>query len=122
MGTATGYISNVLLQIESELQLMALWEHESPPTTALASTIPFCFDTLAFHQWLQWVFLPRMREVVAGTRPWPASSDIFPIAEHSFAGKGLDAVRLLDRIKAFDAAVTARGSMLSKRGGDGARN
>lgn len=122
MGTATGYIANVLLQIESELRLVALWEQESPPAAALASTIPFCFDTLEFHQWLQWVFLPRMREVVAGARSWPVSSDIFPIAEHSFAGKGLDVARLLDRIKAFDAAVTARGSMLSKRGGEGARN
>jgi len=115
MGTATRYISNVLLQIESELRLAALWEQDSPPTAALASTIPFCFDTLEFHQWLQWVFLPRMREVVEGTRPWPLSSDIFPIAEHSFVGKGLDAAHLLERIKAFDAAVTARGSMLSKR-------
>ncbi|WP_258876037.1 YqcC family protein, partial [Pseudomonas aeruginosa] len=28
---------------------------------ALASPEPFCVDTLALEQWLQWIFLPRMK-------------------------------------------------------------
>ncbi len=99
-------IAELLAEMERALRELELWEINSPSPSALASTIPFCFDTLEFHQWLQWVFLPRMEEVLRGRWPWPVSSDVFPIAEHSFSESALDATRLLTLIKHFDTAIT----------------
>lgn len=99
-------IAELLAEMERALRQLDLWEVESPSAEALASTIPFCFDTLEFHQWLQWVFLLRMNEVLSGRWPWPVSSDMFPVAEHSFAESALDARRLLELIRRFDAAIT----------------
>lgn len=41
---------------------------ERPSDAALASTAPFCFDTLEFHAWLEWVFLPRMQQTIEHER------------------------------------------------------
>lgn len=102
------HVAQLLADMEFELRQLGLWELEAPSPEALASTIPFCFDTLHFHQWLQWIFLPRIEEILAGKRPWPATSDILPIAEHSFAGKQLAVGRLLELIKQFDSAISDR--------------
>lgn len=101
-------VAQLLTDMEFELRLLGLWERDAPSPEALASTIPFCFDTLAFHQWLQWIFLPRIEEILVGKRPWPVTSDILPIAEHSFAGKQLAVERLLELIKQFDSAISGR--------------
>lgn len=106
-------IAELLAEMERALRQLDLWEIEAPSAEALASTIPFCFDTLEFHQWLQWIFLPRMNEVLSGRWPWPVSSDIFPIAEHSFAESALDLSRLLELIQRFDTAITGSRAKLS---------
>lgn len=106
-------IAELLVEMEHALRQLDRWEVESPSAEALASTIPFCFDTLEFHQWLQWIFLPRMNEVLSGRWPWPVSSDMFPIADHSFAESALDARRLLALIRRFDAAITGSRAKLS---------
>lgn len=56
-----------------------------PSVEALGSTAPFCFDTLAFHEWLRWVFLPRMTQAVHNQVTLPAACSIAPLAEYRFA-------------------------------------
>jgi uncharacterized protein YqcC (DUF446 family) len=92
-----------LARIERELQRVGLWGADSPPAEALASAMPFCHDTLAFHEWLQWIFLPRMRALLhAGERP-PHPCRIHALAEHSFAEKAEETTELLSAIADFDA-------------------
>jgi uncharacterized protein YqcC (DUF446 family) len=67
--------------LEAELRRMQLWEVEPPSATQLASTQPFCVDTLAFSQWLQWLLIPRMRRIFAGEGDLPTKSAIWPYAE-----------------------------------------
>lgn len=59
-----GQLADCLLRIEMELRQLQLWEQERPPEEAFASTEPFCIDTLAFTQWLQFVFLERMSVLI----------------------------------------------------------
>jgi len=75
----------LLNQIEAELRQLELWSAVPPDSAALASTLPFCCDTLSFAQWLQFVFLPRMRALVEGQLPLPANSAISVMAEQSLA-------------------------------------
>ena len=89
--------------IEQEMRQIGLWASEAPSAEALASQMPFCYDTLFFHEWLQWIFIPRMREMIqAGTRP-PSACVIAPLAEHSFAEMAQETTKLEALIEHFDA-------------------
>lgn len=96
-----GELADHLLEIERELRLAALWSAQPPAADALASDQPFCIDTLAFEQWLQWVLLPRMKVLLEEARPLPRSSGVTEMAEMAWAGRAdLDA--LMRVLRAFD--------------------
>ena len=46
----TEQVAALLIDVESGLRQLNLWELRSPPAEALASTQPFCIDTLNFAQ------------------------------------------------------------------------
>lgn len=96
----------LVLKIEAEMRRVGMWSAESPPPSALQSEVPFCHDTLEFHQWLQWVFLPRMKLVLEQGGPLPERSDIYPLAEHSFKDSPWPAASLLALIRAFDKLIS----------------
>lgn len=90
--------------LEAELRRMQLWEPEPPSEQMLASAQPFCFDTLALSQWLQWLLIPRMRGILAGDGSLPTRSAIHPYAEDCF--EHLDDSRtLLMLIERFDGLI-----------------
>lgn len=96
-----------LERIEREMRQLGLWSLEAPSVDAFASTAPFAHDTMPLEMWLQWIFLPRMRETVRqGIRP-PAACHIHPFAAHSFVGHGLAARPLVQAIRSFDEAFAA---------------
>jgi uncharacterized protein YqcC (DUF446 family) len=74
-------IADVLLQVEAALRTGGKWETRQPPQAALGSPVPFCMDTLSFEQWLQWVFLPRMKRILEQRRPLPRKSGILSYAQ-----------------------------------------
>jgi uncharacterized protein YqcC (DUF446 family) len=74
-------VAEILLDVECELRRARLWQSESPSEEALASVQPFAVDTLDFHQWLQFILLPRMHYLVEHRMPLPESCGIAPIAE-----------------------------------------
>lgn len=91
-----------LIQIETALMAAKL-ATDQPSPQALASVEPFCFDTLEFHAWLQWVFLPRMRDTLMQNKPLSAPCRIAPLAEYRFAELSTnDTTELLALITAFD--------------------
>ncbi|KAA3626810.1 MAG: YqcC family protein [Proteobacteria bacterium] len=92
--------------IEGELRRLELWELHTPAPEALLSEQPFCFDTLTFTQWLQWIFLVRVRKTITNGLPLPTRSDIHPLAEHVFADLDFDSAALLKSIKRFDRAIS----------------
>lgn len=105
MNNATHQLADLLLAIEAEMRRIGLWETEKPSQEALSSLAPFAYDTLEFHQWLQWIFLPKTKEIVEQDRAWPSRSDIFPIAEHVFQEVPADTGTLLALIRRFDRFI-----------------
>ena len=98
-------LEDILLEIEKELHLLDLWDKKQPPLHDLQSLMPFCYDTLRFPQWLQWVFLPRGQQMIKTREGIPAESDIHTIAEYYFTEAGIDAKNLLICIKLFDDLI-----------------
>ncbi|WP_237067363.1 YqcC family protein [Microbulbifer guangxiensis] len=93
-------VADQLLQLEMELRREGLWQAEPPAPEALASTEPFCIDTLTLPQWLQFVFLPRMSQLIELEQPLPRQCGIAPIAEEFFreTGGGGSLIALLTEI------------------------
>jgi uncharacterized protein YqcC (DUF446 family) len=98
-------LADLLLEIEAEMRRLHLWEATPPPDAALQSLVPFCHDTLRLEQWLQWVFLPKMKRVVESEEGCPSSSEIAPLAEYRFAQLELPTTHLLALIEQFDRHI-----------------
>jgi uncharacterized protein YqcC (DUF446 family) len=68
----------LLHQLEAQLKLHELWQQTMPSTKALQSVEPFAIDTLHPHEWLQWIFMARMRSLVENNQPLPSGFSIEP--------------------------------------------
>lgn len=93
-----------LQQIEGCLKQAQCWRDNPPPAQALASTQPFCIDTLSFSQWLQFVLLPKMHHLIENDLPLPGVVAISPYAEEALKHEPFDADELLAVLKSFDAS------------------
>ncbi|MCP4286943.1 MAG: YqcC family protein [Gammaproteobacteria bacterium] len=100
------YILSV--DIEKEMRALGQWEGGVPEVESLSSQLPFCYDTLMFNQWLQWIFLPRIKAVVEGESPLPEKSEIAPMAEVWLdeQNKAFPGHRLLDLLREMDRQIS----------------
>lgn len=83
------------------MRRIGFWQDESLRPEQLKSTKAFDMDTMAFPQWLQFVFLPRVREAAASNR-FPSSSSVGAQAAREFDGEP-SAGKLLTLLAEFDA-------------------
>jgi len=83
--------------IESEMKRVGLWQEEPLEPERLEFTRAFAGDTMAFQQWLQFIFVPRVREIVAARGTFPSQSQVAARAVREFDGfdEASDLVRLL---------------------------
>lgn len=79
-----------------------------PSAEALASVEPFAVDTLDFEQWLQWIFLPRMKAILEQDLPLPNASGIQEMAEMVFAARNVQGKdrQLQVLLKEFDQLIS----------------
>jgi uncharacterized protein YqcC (DUF446 family) len=101
-------LSCKLGEMEQEMRRIGHWTGNAPSPEALASQVPFCYDTLQFQEWLQWVFLPKLGALLEQGLPLPAKSDIAPLAEAWFLEQEIEqeAARLLEIIRELDALLS----------------
>jgi uncharacterized protein YqcC (DUF446 family) len=92
--------------VEAALRAIGGWQTLPPPPAALASTEPFCVDTLNFAQWLQFVFLPRMRASIARRQLPSGPCAIAPMAEQALAGSALGCESLLAPLRELDRLIS----------------
>lgn len=62
----------LLDELERQLRALGYGQTKQPSDEALASVEPFAIDTLEPQQWLQWIFLPRMRALIKANQPLPS--------------------------------------------------
>ncbi|WP_221076678.1 YqcC family protein [Agarivorans aestuarii] len=92
----------LLSQLEQCLKQTNNWQNTAPSTEQLASSQPFCIDTLTLPQWLQFIFIPKMRELIELGAPLPQKVEISPYAEEAIKQLAFDAKPLLAVIKTID--------------------
>ncbi len=76
-------VKELLVAMKQELSRLDCWQGVPPSAEAMSSTTPFCMDTMAFTQWLQWVFMPRMWAILDHGSELPKGSNIKPYAEEA---------------------------------------
>ena len=94
-----------LTHLEHELREVGWWQNEAPDATAFASTEPFCVDTMTFSEWLQWVYIPKMRSFIVLHDRLPANSGLLPIAQEAWQGCREDTASLLILVARLDRLV-----------------
>lgn len=99
-------VAEHLLLIERELRQQGWWQAEPPSAEALAGVEPFSVDTLDFDQWLQWVFLPRMKMIIEQDLPLPNASGILAMAEMVYADRAEQSRGLRASLAHFDELIS----------------
>lgn len=98
-------LHQLLDAVEAELRNLQQWRDTAPSAEALASTAPFCVDTLSFPEWLQFVFLPRMRWLLEHALPLPGQCGIAPMAEEYFRHPGNNSRLLIGLLQQIDEGL-----------------
>lgn len=96
---------NHLIILEQTLKQCSLWVDSAPSVHAMASSAPFACDTMAFEQWLQFIFIPKMRELIELEQPLPTNMAIAPMAEHVWQGM-TDYAELIRHLHNFDSVLS----------------
>jgi uncharacterized protein YqcC (DUF446 family) len=78
-------LSSLLDQLEQQLQRHQLWQTQRPCLEALASREPFAIDALEPHEWLQWIFMIKIRAALHGEMALPRGFSITPYFEQAWA-------------------------------------
>ncbi|NWA04612.1 YqcC family protein [Pseudomonas gingeri] len=99
-------IADQLLLIERELRVQGWWDEVSPGEEALSSVEPFSVDTLEFEQWLQWIFLPKMKVILEQDLPLPNASGILAMAEMVYAQRPGQGRALQALLAQFDQLIS----------------
>jgi uncharacterized protein YqcC (DUF446 family) len=99
-------LADHLLLIERELRVQGWWSELPPSDQALASEEPFCVDSLEFEQWLQWIFLPRMKMIIEQDLPLPNASGILAMSEMVYASRPAQSRELNVLLAQFDELIT----------------
>ena len=98
----------LLKAVEQELIALKLWQQEAPAAEALASTLPFCMDTLAFHQWLQFVLLERLQQMIEQELPLPTQIALYPMATEVYKEELQTKQTLLELLAQLDECLTGQ--------------
>ena len=99
-------LASLLVALESAMRENEIWECEQPTPTALASQQPFCVDTMAFEQWLKFVFINRLQLLITQGSALPTQCDVAPMAEEAFKSRSLESV--VEVIQRLDQLLTLR--------------
>ncbi len=102
-------ISALLETLTYELKSLNLWQTQLPSAAKLSSSAPFCCDTLAFEQWLQFIFIPKIAMMINQQQSLPAKISVTPMAEEAFKQFSVNTKPLLDVIQKIDKTLTEQG-------------
>lgn len=94
-------VENKLNEIEAEIKRIGYWRDEPLPPEAYEFTQAFAMDTMPYAHWLEFIFIPRVREIIAEKGSFPSRSMVGAQAIREFDGD-YDAAQLVTLLNEFD--------------------
>lgn len=106
-------IAKALDEIEQAMILHDLWNADvtkSPSPQAFESTVPFCLDTMPFENWLQYVLIDKLRDMLFRAQHDPSvlqdlsslKLKLHPVAEEYWRGQWREHRQLLLALRRLD--------------------
>jgi uncharacterized protein YqcC (DUF446 family) len=95
-------VRETISAIEAEMMRIGFWQADPLRPEQYDFKAAFGMDTMAYSQWLQFVFIPRVRALLDGGGPWPATSQVGTQAIREFDGVH-EASTLISLLCEFDA-------------------
>ena len=99
-------IAAQLSELEASLRQLGLWSDEARSPESLVSDQPFAVDVLEMEQWLQYIFLPTMYDLLKQDAPMPEQCAIAPMAEETLAKKAIAYRGLIAMLRDLDRLIT----------------
>lgn len=99
-------IAERLIDLEAGLRQLNLWAVNPPPSSALESRQPFAMDTLELEQWLQFIFLPTLYQLLDTGAALPERCAIAPMAEETLGKRQLPIAFLVAILRDLDRLIT----------------
>ena len=99
-------IAAQLIDLEAALRQLDLWSDTPPSQEALSSEQPFAMDSLEFEEWLQFIFLPTLYEVLGSGGALPECCAIAPMAEETLGKQTLPTEALIATLRELDRLIT----------------
>ena len=100
-------LARQLDEIAAEMKRIGYWQDTPLEPERMQFRQAFAMDTMAFSQWLQFVFVPNARATLAPGRTPPERSMVATQAVREFDGAD-EALALCSLLSTFDATVEAR--------------
>lgn len=89
--------------IEAQLREHQHWQDTAPDDSVFESTQPFCMDTLEPLEWLQWVLIPRLHQLIDARQPLPQSFAVAPYYEVALDASHPLRIIILPELEQLDA-------------------
>src|SRR5215469_12765383 len=88
-------------EIEQEMKRVGLWQEQPLKPEQYNFSKAFAMDTMSYDQWLQFIFVPRVKEIISTRGKFPASSSVGAQAVREF-DTYRNAERLITLLSEFD--------------------
>jgi uncharacterized protein YqcC (DUF446 family) len=99
------FILSKLTELEDELRNLELWTRETLTEEQLRSSAPFGCDVMDFHEWLQHMMIPRLKQIIEKGEKVPFKMDTASMAEYVYRDDISKYRRLIVILKTLDRAV-----------------
>jgi uncharacterized protein YqcC (DUF446 family) len=97
-------IGNKATEIEDELKRINRWESAELPPEKFENMGAFGCNTMTFEQWIQFVLLQRIHQVIEAKSQFPAQSQVGTYAIRNFGGDA-DADNLVQLLNELDDLI-----------------
>jgi uncharacterized protein YqcC (DUF446 family) len=106
----TGKIAIKVIEIEMELKSLHRWQPTPLPEEAFTDMGAFGANTMTFEQWIQFILIPRIHEIIVERGDFPSGSMLAAYAVRYFDGDG-ESDRLQQHLRELDDLVNQETSV-----------
>lgn len=99
-------VAEKIAEIENEMKRIGLWRDEPLREEQYEFRQAFAMDTMTFSQWLQFIFVPKVKGIIAAGDKFPGQSEVGAQAFREFVAWN-DTERLLGLLDEFDSLFGA---------------
>src|SRR5262245_45512599 len=86
MQTTREHIQTKIAEIEHEMKRIGYWQSDPLRPEQYEFRSAFAMDTMAFSQWLQFIFIPRVKNMLETGEKFPSDSQNGAQAAREFDG------------------------------------